>query len=84
MKTLSLLERHNLEVGKLPTSLLSQQLWLLLSRGTADHQAEGSLLEYVPSQLPRNILGRQRKQQGYTVSTNLIGQRYITCHSWRH
>jgi len=27
--TLSLLERHNLEVGKLPTSLLSQQLWLL-------------------------------------------------------
>jgi len=68
MKTLSLLERHNLEVGKLPTSLLSQQLWLLRRGELLHHQAEGSLLVYVPSQLPRNILGRQRATGLYSLN----------------
>jgi len=65
MKTLSL-ERHNLG-GKLPTSLLSQQLWLLLSRGTAvTIRPKAHCWEHLhPPLAPRNILGRQRKQQGY-------------------
>ncbi len=56
MKTLSLLERHNLEVGKFPTSLLKEgQLWLVrqgeLLHSSGQRLTAGNI--YIPSQLPQ-------------------------------
>ncbi len=57
MNVLSLLERHNLESGKLPTSLLkAQQLWLL-HRGELLHSSGRKLTAgnvYALSQLPND------------------------------
>jgi ATP-binding cassette subfamily B protein len=55
MKTLSLLESHNLEVGKLPTSLLKDQQLMLLRRGELLHSSGRKLTNgniYACSQLP--------------------------------
>jgi ATP-binding cassette subfamily B protein len=56
MKTLSLLEQHNLEAGKLPTSLLrDRELWLL-RRGEIIHSSGRKLTVgkiYTLSQLPK-------------------------------
>jgi ATP-binding cassette subfamily B protein len=57
MQTLSLLERHNLEVGKFPTSLLKeQQLWLVrqgeLLHSSGQRLTVGNI--YILSQLPQD------------------------------
>jgi len=56
MQTLPLLEQHNLQIGKLPTSLLKEQQLVLLRRGELVH-ASGLVLTagniYTPSQLPK-------------------------------
>jgi len=64
---------HNLEVGKLPTSLLSQQLWLLLSRGTA-----------VPSgrRLTGNIYVPPSYQGTYWQATKATGLYSLNKSNW--
>jgi ATP-binding cassette subfamily B protein len=56
IKVRSLLERHNLEAGKLPTSLFKEQLWLL-RRGELVHSSGQRLTTgniYIPSQFPKD------------------------------
>ncbi|HEY9794325.1 MAG TPA: peptidase domain-containing ABC transporter [Leptolyngbyaceae cyanobacterium] len=56
MQTLPLLEQHNLQIGKLPTSLLKEQQLMLLRRGELLHPSGLRLTAgniYVCSQLPK-------------------------------
>ncbi|MBE9018503.1 ABC transporter ATP-binding protein [Chroococcidiopsis sp. CCALA 051] len=72
MKTLSLMERHNLEVGKLPTSLLKDRRLVLLRRGEIIHSSDRKLSIgkiYQLSQLPQQQAWQvTQPTQLYTLS----------------